>query len=476
MSSTRKLCEKLFTPIDIAPLVYFRICFGAFMVYHAVRYSIPDAASGKSWVEYYYVLPRLHFPYDGFTWLSPWPGNGMLIHFYIQAVLAFCVMVGLCYRTTSILHALAYWYAFLLDRCYFQNHYYLIGLFSLLLAALPANRAVSVDAWLWPSIRSSVAPAWTVWLLRFQAGIVYLYGGFAKLNGDWLTGEPLRTMLKESPFPPSLASFFQSEAMAYFVAYSGLFLDLLAFPLLLWKRTRLGMMLSLIAFHLCNSWLFSIGIFPWFMLSATVILFTPRLPHFGLFGSSELEPPQPSRKPLRFTRGQRATLWLLGIYAAIQILVPFRQCFYEGNTGWTDQGNHFSWRMMLFTKRCKDWQFDATETATGAKFQIDPNQYISPVQLDRMLLSPHLIQQFCRMVAKEEARERNTPRIEVRVIAVSEYNSRPGQLLIDPTVDLAAEPVRWFAPEPWIMPLGEPLQKQLQRLAAKSQKQSAKRQ
>jgi hypothetical protein len=46
--------------------------------------------------------------------------------------------------------------------------------------------------------------------------------------------------------------------------------------------------------------------------------------------------------------------------------------------------------------------------------------------------------------------------VQVRVLALVSMNGRKPQLMIDPTVDLAAEPRRWERPR-WIVPLTEPL-------------------
>ena len=116
---------------------------------------------------------------------------------------------------------------------------------------------------------SSTVPAWTIWLLRFQIGVPYFYGGLAKLNADWLQGYPMRYWLSERADFPVIGQYFHNVSTAYFFSYSGLLIDLLAVPLLLWKRTRVLMFVVLMSFHFVNTRLFNIGIFPWFMLAAT---------------------------------------------------------------------------------------------------------------------------------------------------------------------------------------------------------------
>ena len=87
--------HRLFEPVDIASLVYFRIAFGAIMLWEVLRYFESD------WVHRYYIDPTLYFPYYGFGWIRPWPGNGMYLHFSGLGVLAIWIMLGLWYRFSA---------------------------------------------------------------------------------------------------------------------------------------------------------------------------------------------------------------------------------------------------------------------------------------------------------------------------------------------------------------------------------------
>ena len=66
--------------------------------------------------------------------------------------------------------------------------------------------------------------------------------------------------------------------MVYLFSYGGLLLDLFAVPLLLWPRTRNLTYAVTLGFHLMNAQLFNIGMFPWFMICATLLFFPPDWP------------------------------------------------------------------------------------------------------------------------------------------------------------------------------------------------------
>lgn len=56
------LLERLFAPVDIASLMFFRVVFGAVMLWEVLRYY------GYGWIGAYHVDPVFHFSYYGFRW------------------------------------------------------------------------------------------------------------------------------------------------------------------------------------------------------------------------------------------------------------------------------------------------------------------------------------------------------------------------------------------------------------------------
>ena len=269
-SLMERLCAALFKPVDISFLVFFRIVFGGIMLWEVYRYF------SYGWIARYFLEPAVNFTYYGFSWVKPWPGRGMYIHFLVLGVAAACVMVGFLYRIAAPLFFLAFTYFFLLDQTRYMNHFYLVCLISFLMCFLPAQRAFSIDALLFRKIRSDVVPAWTLWLLRAQVGIPFFYGGIAKLNSDWIRGgEPMRIWLHHLTELPSFGHIFAADWVVYSFVISGLLLDLLVVPLLLWRLTRPFAFAAAVVFNLINAVIFNIGIFPWLMLGALFIFFPP---------------------------------------------------------------------------------------------------------------------------------------------------------------------------------------------------------
>ena len=89
-------------PVDIASLVFFRLWFGGIMIWHVHRYFASD------WIFDYYIGPKFHFKYYGFTWVEAWPDIGMYVHFVLMGICAACIFVGFAYRLSALLFFLLF--------------------------------------------------------------------------------------------------------------------------------------------------------------------------------------------------------------------------------------------------------------------------------------------------------------------------------------------------------------------------------
>ncbi len=444
MRSWTAVHDWLQSPADIAVLVYFRVAFGAIMMWEMWRYS------SYGWISRYWIEPSFHFTYFGFDWVRPWPGIGMYIHFGVMALLALFILVGLWYKLSATLFFLGFTYIFLLEQAQYLNHFYLVCLIAFIMIFLPANKMWCVDAWRRPNGRSDWMPNWSLWLLRFQIGVPYFFGGLAKINGDWLRAQPIEFWLASRTDFPLIGQFFTEKWMAYSFAYGGLLLDLLVVPFLIWRKTRPFAFLAALLFHLTNARLFSIGIFPWFMIAATAVFFDPSWPRqaLNLFGVGQKESAPPAKIKL-----PNWGLALLTVYVLVQILLPLRHFIIPGNVSWTEEGHRFAWHMKLRDK-------DATATftltnAAGESWQIDPLEHLTARQLRKMSNRPYMILQYAHFLA-EDATAQGHEGVEVRAEIWASLNGRSEQLLLDPTVDLAAQPrTPWVVD--WIVPLATPL-------------------
>jgi hypothetical protein len=451
--------------VDIGFLVFLRVCLGAMMLW--TIWGFYD----KELIASLYIRPAFHFSYHGFSWLRPWPGDGMYVHFAALAALSVFVMVGCLHRLSVLLLFLGFGFVFLLEKAVYLNHYYLMCLLCLLFVFLPAHRAWSIDVLLRPRIKSETVPAWTLWLLRFQIGLPYVYGAIAKLKGDWLQGQPMQIWLSKSVWRELLGPVAEEHWLALVFSWGGLIFDACVVPALLWKRTRPYAFAAVVVFHLLNAFMFDIGVFPWLMIGTTTVFFAPdwpkRLitpPHSGK--ASDRNASDPPKSPPLITQHpatvtpptlrQLLVASLLGLYVLFHLVVPFRRCLYPGSVLWTEQGQLFAWHMMLRDK-VNAVRFIVTDPSTGQLLPADIRNWLSPQQIESMGHDPEMMREFAHVLRR--SCEDKGQDVEVRVLALCSLNGRKPQPLIDPRVDLSRQP-RSLLHQAYIIPLREPLRRQ----------------
>ena len=432
--------------VDIAPLAVLRVLFGALMAFSTVRFM------AKGWVTELFVTPVNFFTYYGFGWVRPLGETGIWAVHIAMVLLSLGIMLGLAYRFSVVMFLVLFTYVELIDVTNYLNHYYFIILCTMLLAISPAGRAYSVDVLLFPQLRRTTVPFWTIGMFRLQMGILYVHAGIAKLNPDWLfNAQPLTIWFVSFREWPIVGHLFTLKATAFVFSWAGALYDLTIPFLLLWHRTRIVAYMAVIGFHVITWVLFpQIGMFPWIMMLITLLFFPisfhRRLVNFfnhrehrGCTEDTENSVPRPSSLVTSF----------LVLFFAIQILLPWRFMLYPGDLYWTEQGYRFSWRVMLMEKNGYA-QFKVSDPATGRTWDIHTPHYLTAQQEKMMSTQPDLILQFAHILDAEFRSIGVADPVVTADVQVS-LNGRRSRPFIDPTVDLSSIKDSWGNKE-WILP------------------------
>ncbi|WP_437570498.1 HTTM domain-containing protein [Sorangium sp. So ce542] len=440
-TATRALARRwaayLSAEVDAASLAVFRVAYGGLIAWEVVRYVLHDR------IYRYYIEPGFYFSFVPF--IRPWGGTGMYWHFAAVFVLSLLCAAGLFYRVSAALLCAALTYVFLLDKAQYLNHLYLLCLVGLLLAVAPAHRALSLDRL--RARRASppeTAPRLYLFALKAQIAIVYFYGGVAKLNGDWLRGQPLTMWLAEHRDAPLVGPLLAAPAAGLALSWAGLLIDLSMGFLLFSRRTfPVGAALAVV-FNLSNALLFKIGIFPYAMIASLALFADPswprrRLPFLFRFRRADrpgdgVEVPSPAAG-----RRRGLPLALLHGYLLVHLAVPLRHWAYPGDVAWNEAGHRFSWRMKLRDKNVSELDIRVLDPRTGVRESLDLEAWLTDRQLGEMSTRPDMIVDFAHHVA-DRWREDFGVRPIVTARVVASLNGGPYRDLVDPTLDLASQP------------------------------------
>eukprot|EP00012_Vannella_robusta_P006578 CAMPEP_0206196994 /NCGR_PEP_ID=MMETSP0166-20121206/8772_1 /ASSEMBLY_ACC=CAM_ASM_000260 /TAXON_ID=95228 /ORGANISM="Vannella robusta, Strain DIVA3 518/3/11/1/6" /LENGTH=366 /DNA_ID=CAMNT_0053614561 /DNA_START=143 /DNA_END=1240 /DNA_ORIENTATION=- len=309
-------------------------------------------------------------------------------------------------------------------------------------------------------------PRHIIYLLRFTQVIVYFYAGIAKMNEDWIRGEPIRHWIvsraQQGYNPNSILShyttiFLTSEAGVYFISIGGLLFDLTAGFLLCFPRGFIFniALINCVFFHLMNKFLMNIGIFPWVMLASTTLFFEPDWV-FNIPGvSSLIEPAKEVKFKGKLDFKKKFVLLLFCLFALHQILIPLRHHLYYDNVAWNEMGHRYSWRMKLRDKVC-EVDMNLVDPSTGLRYQVDYASYLVGKQARKVKPRPELLIQYAHFIARTYEEESKVYP-EVYVDMECSLNYRTKQKMFHPDVDLAqVDPYDWSRFPDIIYPL-EPL-------------------
>ncbi|XP_042888189.1 vitamin K-dependent gamma-carboxylase-like [Penaeus japonicus] len=257
----------LHRPCDSASLAATRIMFGVLMALDILQergMSMADVKWGDSSKCRFPLLDMLH----------PLPLPYMVVLYAVMFLCTVMMTLGWQWRGSCSVFVISYWYLFLLDKSSWNNHSYLYGLLSSILLLSDPQRCWSIDGISTPSIRHSHVPFWSYVLLRAQVFLLYFLAGIKKLDPDWLLGYSMQNLSEHwvfSVFRPVLSN----DAIDYFIIHLGGFtLDLTIGLFLLCDSTRKHALFFGSAFHLMNSQIFSIGMFPWVCMATLPIFCT----------------------------------------------------------------------------------------------------------------------------------------------------------------------------------------------------------
>lgn len=429
----------LFKKIDNAQLVVFRIFYG--LLVSAECYG----AIATGWVRRTLVEPRFTFSFIGFEWLQPLPGNGMYIYFAVMGTLGLLIALGYKYRFSALAFAILWSGVYLMQKSSYNNHYYLLMLLAYIMAFLPANRDASLDAKLNPGLRSQTMYNGVRWVIILQLFIVYTYASVAKLYADWLDFSMIDVLMTSKKDYYIIGELLQQKWVHKIIAIFGISFDLLIVPALLWKPTRKIAFLLSIFFHLFNSIVFQIGIFPYLSLAFTVFFFEPQTIR-NIFLKTKTFAPEAK---IIIPKTKNMILSVLGIYFLVQIALPLRHHFFKDDVLWTEEGHRLSWRMMLRSRGGRI-TYKLVNPKTKDTIKIDLDKHLTKKQRRRVTCYPDFIWQFAQHLKKEYAKKGES--IQVFVDNKVRVNQGSYKQFIDPKVDLANVPWKHFAHNDWILP------------------------
>jgi hypothetical protein len=272
------LDELLGRHVSMRSLALLRILVGPVTLLH-LRPFVTDALAGRIYRDAFYE------PYASWYPELPRPLYGALLA--VGVVAAVAMSLGFWTRVaTGATFAVVGYNLFLSTTHVHSNRAYLVIVLATL-AVAPCGRELSVDAWLRerrgePPL-DPIAPAWPLWLLRFEAAVVYGASGVSKLvDPDWFGGTvtwhrvvQVRDRLDASPLPGWAVSLLADRSFHTVGAKLIVITELFIAIGLWWRATRYAAVWVAVCFHVAIEVSASVQVFSYLAIAALVIWAVP---------------------------------------------------------------------------------------------------------------------------------------------------------------------------------------------------------
>ena len=262
--------------ISMRGLALLRVLTGPVVLLH-LRPYLSDSLDGHTYRD------AFHHPYA--AWYPELPEAAYIALLWFAAVAAVAMSIGFLTRLATATTFTIVAYNVFLSTTHFHNNraYLLIVLGALALA--PTGRELSVDAWLrrrqGRPARERSAPAWPLWLLRFECAAIYGASGLSKLvDPDWFGGtvtwqRVVRARDDLQALPDWTVSLLTDRAFhtgaAKFIVLTELFI-----AVALWsRRTRYAAVWVAVVFHVSIEASASVQVFSFLAIAVLVVWAVP---------------------------------------------------------------------------------------------------------------------------------------------------------------------------------------------------------
>ena len=270
--------ELLGRRVSMRALALLRVLAGPVVLLH-LRPFLSDSLDGRIYRDAFYE------PYAG--WYPEVPDAVYVGLLWLAAVSAVAMSLGLLTRlATTTTFAIVAYNLFLSTTHFHNNRAYLVIVLGLL-AVAPCGRELSVDAWLrrrrgLPAL-DLTAPAWPLWLLRFECAAIYAASGISKLvDPDWFGGTVtwqrvvrVRDELEATPLPEWALSVLTDRSFhtgaAKFIVLTELFIAVG----LWWRGSRYLAVWVAVAFHVGIEMSASVQVFSFLAIAVLVVWAVP---------------------------------------------------------------------------------------------------------------------------------------------------------------------------------------------------------
>ncbi len=279
MTVVRQFDAALARPVSVRSLAVVRVLVGAVGVLHLAPIAT-DAVRGDTF------HGRFRHPYV--TWYPELDPRSYTLLLVVGALAAVAMSVGLMTRAATVATTVVTGYHLFLSTTHVHNNRAYLFAVLAILAVSRCGNALSLDSWRARRAGQPLeqeAPAWPIWLLRFECATVYGASGISKLvDPDWFGGTVTwarvtsqEAIVRSSVLPDVVVDLLLDRSFHSFAAKFVVLTELFIAGGLWWRRTRPWAVAAAVVFHVMIELSAEVQVFSYLGLAVLVIWAPPSL-------------------------------------------------------------------------------------------------------------------------------------------------------------------------------------------------------
>lgn len=336
-----------------------------------------------------------------------------------------------------------------------------------------------------------MVPFWNYFILKFQFFLLYFYAGIKKFCPEWLSGYAMSNLGHHWVFAPF--SFLIGPQLTSFliVHWFACIFDLTIALWMIYEPTRIWATPFCAMFHLMNSRLFRIGMFPWTCLVEMPLFYKVDWPRKvmrsieSLNRESEKEAADEGltdrdanencseaedqnfvcsscrqKSQPGFIPKERLTVLAILCFILVQLFLPFSHSITKGYNGWTDGPYGYSWDMMVHAWDTVLVSVKVVDNSNQKQHFLEPFAF---TESDRWTKHPDMALQYAHCIGnrlRRDVREGRNHLLKSEDLSIyfdvwTSMNGRFQQRFYNSSVDLLRARWRPLEKTAWVLPLLE---------------------
>ena len=200
----KKIISWLNNPVPNISITLFRTVFSIILLIQTYYFI------SNGFIENNIVKPFMLFPF--ITWINPMPEIYLIILSYFMLIANIGMLFNKTARISTLFFLCSFTYFWLLDKAYFNNHYYFMSLMCFLLFLVDRNSSFK---------NRNYVNRFDLFSVQVMVLLTYLIAGINKLNAYWLIDLQPISFILENKCDLTGNTFFINPLFIVLIVYVG---------------------------------------------------------------------------------------------------------------------------------------------------------------------------------------------------------------------------------------------------------------